>query len=105
MEKDNTFRKQEPGSNRYLLFQIVFFGGAVLINFILPRTAGVLRLPLYLDNVGTLMAAILGGYLPGIFVGYLNNIINTQSHFANSYTNDAYIAQQMIEFNQNNGIL
>ena len=35
----------------------------------------------------------------------MNNIINTQSHFANSYTNDAYIAQQMIEFNQNNGIL
>ncbi|MBR7003024.1 MAG: hypothetical protein IKI11_10265, partial [Neisseriaceae bacterium] len=35
----------------------------------------------------------------------MNNIINQQSHFANSYTNDAYIAQQMIEFNQNNGIL
>ena len=35
----------------------------------------------------------------------MNNIINTQSHFANSYTNDAYIAQQMIEFNQNHGIL
>ena len=35
----------------------------------------------------------------------MNNIINTQSHFANSYTNDTYIAQQMIEFNQNNGIL
>ena len=28
-----------------------------------------------------------------------------QCHFANSYTNDAYIAQQMIEFNQNHGIL
>ena len=85
MNTDNTFKKQELRSNRYLLFQVAFFGGAVLINFILPRTAAALGLPLYLDNVGTLLAAVLGGYLPGIVVGYLNNIINMQGNPGNAY--------------------
>jgi response regulator RpfG family c-di-GMP phosphodiesterase len=64
---------------------MVFFAGCVLINFILPRTASYFNLPLYLDNVGTLLAAVLGGYLPGIFVGYLNNIINMRGNPGNAY--------------------
>ena len=72
-------------SNKYLAFQIAFFSGAVALNFILPRTASLLGLPLYLDNVGTLIAAVLGGYLPGIVVGYLNNIINMQGNPGNAY--------------------
>lgn len=72
-------------NNKYLLLQILFFAGTVAINFILPRTASHFRLPLYLDNVGTLLAAVLGGYLPGILVGYLNNIINMQGNPGNAY--------------------
>ncbi len=72
-------------NNRILFMQLAFFAGTVLINFILPRTATTLKLPLYLDNVGTLLAAVLGGYLPGIFVGYLNNIINMRGNPGNAY--------------------
>ncbi|MBR1441138.1 MAG: HD domain-containing protein [Lachnospiraceae bacterium] len=72
-------------SRNYFAFQILFFTATVVINFVLPRTAGALGIPLYLDNVGTLLAAILGGYLPGIFVGYLNNIINMQGNPGNAY--------------------
>lgn len=71
--------------NRFPLFQVLFFLGAVLLNFILPRAASYFEIPLYLDNVGTLLAAVLGGYLPGIFVGYLNNIINMQGNPGNAY--------------------
>ena len=63
----------------------LFFAGAVAINFILPRTASHFNLPLYLDNIGTLLAAVLGGYLPGIAVGYLNNIINMRGNPGNAY--------------------
>ena len=35
--------------------------------------------------MGTLFAAVLGGYLPGIFVGYLNNIINMRGNPGNAY--------------------
>ena len=72
-------------SKKYLAFQIAFFAGTVIINFILPRAATMFHIPLYLDNVGTLLAAILGGYLPGIMVGYLNNIINMQGSIDNAY--------------------
>ncbi len=72
-------------NSRYHINQLVFLVGAVAINFILQRLAGVLHLPLYLDNVGTLLAAVLGGYLPGILVGYLNNIINMQGNPGNAY--------------------
>lgn len=72
-------------TNGYLIFKILFFAGTIAINFILPRTASALKLPLYLDNVGTLLAAVLGGYLPGIIVGYLNNIINMQGNPGNAY--------------------
>ncbi len=85
MGENHTTEAVDYKSSRYLLFQVLFFGGAVLINFILPRSASALGIPLYLDNVGTLLAAVLGGYLPGIFVGYLNNIINMQGNPGNAY--------------------
>ncbi len=72
-------------NKKYLLFQIAFFAGTIAINFILPRTASYFGVPLYLDNVGTLLASVLGGYLPGIVVGYLNNIINMQGNPGNAY--------------------
>ena len=72
-------------SRKYFYFQLAFYTLCVVINFVLSRTAGALGLPLYLDNIGTLLAAILGGYLPGIFVGYLNNIINMQGNPGNAY--------------------
>ena len=59
--------------------------GCIVVNFVLPRTASALHVPLYLDNVGTLVASVLGGYLPGILVGYLNNIINMQGNPGNAY--------------------
>lgn len=79
--KNGAFTK----TNKYLFLQALFFAGTVLINFILPRTASFFHIPLYLDNVGTLLAAVLGGYLPGIAVGYLNNIINMQGNPGNAY--------------------
>lgn len=61
----------------YLLF--VFF------NIAFNRLARLLSLPLYIDNVGTLLAAILGGYLPGVLVGYVTNLINTVGAPENAY--------------------
>ncbi len=85
MGDGNSKKSVDISSDSYIKFRIAFFVGAVAINFILPRTAAALKLPLYLDNVGTLLAAVLGGYLPGIAVGYLNNIINMQGNPGNAY--------------------
>ena len=60
---------------KLVLFYILF----ILINIGLNRLCVVLHIPLFLDNVGTLLAAIWGGFLPGIIVGYLTNIINASA--------------------------
>ncbi len=61
----------------YLLF--------VFINMSVNRLVRHFGLPLYVDNIGTLMGAVLGGYLPGIFVGYITNIINSTADPENMY--------------------
>lgn len=64
---------------------IFFCAAAVFINILLNRLVTVIGLPLFLDNVGTLLVAIMGGYLPGIIVGYVSNIINMISDPTNAY--------------------
>ena len=85
MKTQKSGHAAEPNYNRNLAMQLVFFAFAIALNFVLPRTASALGIPLYLDNVGTLAASVLGGYLPGIVIGYLNNIINMQGNPGNAY--------------------
>ena len=49
----------------------------LLINLIFSNLALRLKLPLYLDNIGVLFTAAVGGYIPGIIVGYISNLINS----------------------------
>lgn len=55
------------------------------LNFLLFGIVSALGLPLYLDNVGIILASILGGYLPGIFVGFMTNIVNCFSDPSSIY--------------------
>ena len=75
MTTDNTANLKVL-KNRNALITIAECIVCLALNFLGFRIASVLGLPLYLDNVGTLLAAILGGYLPGIFVGFMTNILN-----------------------------
>ena len=47
------------------------------LNLLLGKIAATLGLPLYLDTVGTVLVAILGGYFPGVLVGLVTNIIKS----------------------------
>ena len=48
----------------------------VLLNYLGAMVNGLLGLPFFIDNIGTLLAALLGGYIPCITVGFLSNIFN-----------------------------
>ena len=48
----------------------------VLINLLGVQIATRLNLPLYLDCIGIIIASAVGGYIPGIIVGFFSNIIN-----------------------------
>lgn len=51
----------------------------IAINFIGGQIALLLKLPLYLDAIGTIVVGALCGYLPGIIVGLLSNVLNSVS--------------------------
>ncbi|MBO4679571.1 MAG: HD domain-containing protein [Lachnospiraceae bacterium] len=58
---------------------------AVLLNICCNRLMGLFHIPLFMDNIGTLLAAGLGGYLPGIITGYMTNVINMSANVENVY--------------------
>ena len=58
---------------------------AVFINIFFNRLMGLLHIPLFMDNIGTLLAAGLGGYLPGIITGYMTNVVNMTADIENVY--------------------
>ena len=49
----------------------------VIFNMVGVRIARVFDLPIYLDTYGTIFIAALGGYVPGIAVGFFTNLFST----------------------------
>lgn len=54
---------------------LVLIPAAVGINYIGKLFAGVLKLPLWLDSIGTMLASMLAGPIVGAICGAINNII------------------------------
>lgn len=54
---------------------LVLIPAAIGINYLGKLFAGVLKLPLWLDSIGTCLAAVLAGPIAGAIVGAVNNII------------------------------
>lgn len=55
---------------------IVLIVLGLLVNIGGSKLALALNIPIFLDCIGTVGAAVLGGALPGIIVGFLTNLIN-----------------------------
>ena len=55
------------------LLGLILFG--IVLNFICNRIAGALNLPFYLDCIGTIAAALIGGFVPGVMVGFFTNVV------------------------------
>ena len=81
-KKSKTANEQQQ---RRPIISVVFCIVCILINICGSAIAGKFGLPVFLDSVGTVLAAVLGGYLPGIAVGYLTNIINGFGDITNAY--------------------
>lgn len=60
-----------------IIFKLALCALGVAINVVGSRIAAALGLSLYLDNIGTVLAAMLGGALPSVTIGYLTNIVNS----------------------------
>lgn len=56
---------------------LIFCVLCVVANVVGAHLAIWLHLPIYLDSFGTILTAIVGGYVPGIAVGYVTNLVNS----------------------------
>ena len=57
------------------VYVLTFCGIAIAANIVLGIVTSALKLPLYMDTLGTILTAVLVGPLPGAAVGALTNII------------------------------
>ncbi|PLR84886.1 ECF transporter S component [Bacillus sp. V33-4] len=68
-------QKQSMWSFRFSTSALVLIPTAVGINYIGKLFAGLLKLPLWLDSIGTVLASMLAGPIIGALAGAINNII------------------------------
>lgn len=68
-------KKQSMWSFRFSTAALVLIPAAVGINYIGKLFAGLLKLPLWLDSIGTVLASILAGPVIGALAGAINNIV------------------------------
>ena len=61
---------------RWNTFQLVFLAFCVALNVGIGAIVGLLKLPLYLDSIGTFIAAGIGGWFYGSIVGLLAVLIS-----------------------------
>ncbi|MBR0366109.1 MAG: hypothetical protein IJH94_04835, partial [Clostridia bacterium] len=73
MKEKRTFKIQR---NSTLLRELGLCIISVLMNFAGITLVKMFNLPLYLDSIGTIAAAAIGGYVPGIITGFATGIIN-----------------------------
>ncbi|MCL2322895.1 MAG: ECF transporter S component [Oscillospiraceae bacterium] len=67
--------KKSMWSFKFTTASLVLIPVAVGINYIGKLIAGALKLPLWLDSIGTILASILAGPIIGAISGAINNII------------------------------
>ena len=49
----------------------------ILLNIVPNKLVGVFGLPLFLDCIGTILVAMLGGVFPAVLVGFTTNLVKS----------------------------
>lgn len=62
---------------------LVFF--SIMLNITGNYIVFYFKIPVYLDTAGTILSAALGGFMPGVFVGFFSNVLNSFTHRNNLY--------------------
>ena len=83
--------KGTAGKKNHFLACLVFSVCCVVLNFALRNLAALIGVPLYLDSVGTILAGALGGYLPGVLVGYFFVLPVCLQFFINYSVSDSIV--------------
>lgn len=82
MNRSNQFLMSDKKHN---IMALIVCAAGVALNISLGLGVSATGLPLYLDTVGSVVVAVLGGYLPGVVVGFVTNIIKSFSDPSSLY--------------------
>ena len=66
---------QKTGHNRLLRVGLIF--GGILFNVVMSFFSHKYGLPIYLDTIGTMLVALVGGLFPAIVTAVLSNVFGT----------------------------
>ena len=69
-------RREKSSRTTSLLLLLLTIAVGIGLNFLGRGLNSLLGLPLFLDNIGTILTAMTGGLVPCITVGFFSNIIN-----------------------------
>ena len=78
-------RSQDRRASTRFLKILALCAVCIALNVTGSLLASAFSLPVYLDCLGTILASMLGGYVPGIAVGYFTNLIISVSDFTAMY--------------------
>ena len=71
--------------SRQILWALGLIFAAFLINIIPAKLALYFELPIFADSIGTILAAMVGGTLPAVIVGFFSNAFNGISDITTLY--------------------
>ena len=67
------------------LYALILCAVGLLINVAGTKLALAMKWPLFLDNIGSALTAALGGYIPGIVVGFFTNLVTGIGDYTTTY--------------------
>lgn len=74
-------------SKNWILYMVLYYVAAIAINIIGSTIVTQTGIPLYLDTAGTFLAAVYGGYVPGIIVAFTTTIFKSITDHEAMYYN------------------
>lgn len=73
--------KKEQNDLKAFLLVLICLG----INLVCGWLASITQIPFYFDCIGTIVAAMIGGFLPAVIVGFFTNLVSSISDNTNMY--------------------
>ncbi len=70
---------------KQIMTALILCALGVGVNVLLSTIVSLFGLPIYLDTVGTIVVAVTGGYLPGVLVGFVTNLVKAISEPSSLY--------------------
>lgn len=74
----------KPDKRTFLYTALLVIAG-IIVNKAGTALAGALNSSMFFDSLGTILTAALAGYLPGIVVGFLTNVLNGLTDLTSYY--------------------